>query len=629
MGRSIRRRTAAGAAATALVAVAALVPGGTVAGALEAPAPPRARAILRDTAGVERGGVAFTQEGGRVRVEVGASGLSPGWHGFHVHAVGDCTVGDPANPFTAAGGHLGSGAPANQSHSDHDGDMPLLFVGADSVARATFRTDNFTVEQLLDAGGDGSAVIVHALADNYANIPPRYRSTTLGAPVSGPDAATLATGDSGGRQRCGRVEGGGLSIGPGGGYWLVDAAGTVTPFGTAPRLASAPARAGAPVVGMAATPSRQGYWVAASDGGVSAVGDATFAGSAAGARLARPVVGIAAPEGQVTAVLRDSSGRGQGVVHFSQDGAKVRVHVVARGLVPGWHGFHVHAVGNCTVGDPASPFTAAGGHLGSGAPTNQSHSDHDGDMPLLYVNQSGTAEATFRTDNFTLAQLLDADGSAVIVHAAPDNYANIPSRYVQVAGDTPGPDATTLATGDAGGRQRCGVVQRTGNGYWLVATDGGVFAFGDARFHGSTGAIRLNQPMVGMAATPSGQGYWLVAADGGIFAFGDAAFRGSTGAIRLNRPVVAMAPTPTGDGYWLVASDGGVFAFGDAVFRGSTGDIRLNQPIVAMVPTPTGGGYTLIAADGGVFAFGDAQFAGSGAAARLPEPVRGAAGATA
>jgi len=81
----------------------------------------------------------------------------------------------------------------------------------------------------------------------------------------------------------------------------------------------------------------------------------------------------------------------------------------------------------------------------------------------------------------------------------------------------------------------------TGAGYWLVATDGGIFAFGDARFFGSTGAIRLNQPIVGMTPTPSGNGYWLVATDGGIFAFGDAKFFGSTGAIKLNQPIVGMA----------------------------------------------------------------------------------------
>jgi hypothetical protein len=148
-------------------------------------------------------------------------------------------------------------------------------------------------------------------------------------------------------------------------------------------------------------------------------------------------------------------------------------------------------------------------------------------------------------------------------------------------------------------------------GYWLVGSDGGVFAYGDARFLGSTGNIKLNQPIVGMASTPSGNGYWMVASDGGIFAFGDAAFQGSTGNIKLNKPIVGMASTPSGKGYWLVASDGGIFAFGDASFFGSTGNIKLNQPITGIAPTPTGQGYWMTANDGGVFSFGDAAFKGA------------------
>ena len=120
----------------------------------------------------------------------------------------------------------------------------------------------------------------------------------------------------------------------------------------------------------------------------------------------------------------------------------------------------------------------------------------------------------------------------------------------------------------------------SGDGYWLLGPDGGIFSFGDAPFYGSTGGTPLNQPVVGMAATPTGRGYWLVARDGGIFAFGDARFFGSTGSIRLNQPIVDLLPTPSGNGYWLIAADGGVFAFGDATFLGSTGSIRLNRPIV-------------------------------------------------
>ena len=80
-----------------------------------------------------------------------------------------------------------------------------------------------------------------------------------------------------------------------------------------------------------------------------------------------------------------------------------------------------------------------------------------------------------------------------------------------------------------------------GGGYWLVASDGGVFSFGDARYGGSMGDRSLNKPVVGMAATPDGGGYWLVASDGGIFSFGDAPFYGPTSSPRLNAPVVGMA----------------------------------------------------------------------------------------
>jgi hypothetical protein len=162
-----------------------------------------------------------------------------------------------------------------------------------------------------------------------------------------------------------------------------------------------------------------------------------------------------------------------------------------------------------------------------------------------------------------------------------------------------------------------------GGGYWMVASDGGIFSFGDAAFYGSTGAIHLNQPIVGMASTPDGGGYWLVASDGGIFSFGDAAFYGSTGAIHLNQPIVGMAATADGGGYWLVASDGGIFSFGDAVFHGSTGALHLNKPIVGMATTPDGGGYWMVATDGGIFSFGDAAFHGSTGAITLNEPIVG------
>ena len=74
-----------------------------------------------------------------------------------------------------------------------------------------------------------------------------------------------------------------------------------------------------------------------------------------------------------------------------------------------------------------------------------------------------------------------------------------------------------------------------------MASDGGIFNYGDTRFFGSTGALHLAQSVVGMRVTPSGQGYWFVARDGGIFNYGDAEFCGSTGRKRLNSPIVSLS----------------------------------------------------------------------------------------
>jgi hypothetical protein len=164
-----------------------------------------------------------------------------------------------------------------------------------------------------------------------------------------------------------------------------------------------------------------------------------------------------------------------------------------------------------------------------------------------------------------------------------------------------------------------------GGGYWMVASDGGIFNYGDAHFYGSMGGHPLNAPIVGLAATPDGGGYWEVASDGGIFSFGDAHFYGSRGGQPLNSPIVGMATDATGHGYWLVASDGGIFSYGDASFHGSAGSIALNRPVVGMAATTDGGGYWLVASDGGIFSYGDAGFHGSTGGIALAKPVVGIA----
>src|SRR5439155_1297047 len=169
---------------------------------------------------------------------------------------------------------------------------------------------------------------------------------------------------------------------------------------------------------------------------------------------------------------------------------------------------------------------------------------------------------------------------AVLVALAPGGSPA--ERTVVVANTVSSADPTYNGIAAAPARVHIAAVPATG--YWLVASDGGIFSFGDAHFFGSTGSVHLNKPIVAAMASPSGDGYWLVASDGGIFSFGDAHFFGSTGAIHLNQPIVAAVATPSGAGYWLVARDGGIFGFGDGAFFGSTGSVHLNQPIVAAMP---------------------------------------------
>jgi hypothetical protein len=162
------------------------------------------------------------------------------------------------------------------------------------------------------------------------------------------------------------------------------------------------------------------------------------------------------------------------------------------------------------------------------------------------------------------------------------------------------------------------------HGYWLVGSDGGIFTFGGASFYGSTGALALQRPVVGMSLTSDRRGYWLVASDGGVFAFGDASFfgsipgldiypAGSPGANRkLNAPIVGIVPSADGGGYFMVASDGGVFAFGDAKFEGSCPAIGgCSGAAVAVMPDASGNGYWLVTATGNVYAFGNATSFGS------------------
>lgn len=147
-----------------------------------------------------------------------------------------------------------------------------------------------------------------------------------------------------------------------------------------------------------------------------------------------------------------------GTVTLTEEEDHVVVSADLAGLPPGgFHGFHLHQTGQCepessAPGEPGETgaFLSAGGHLAS---EGQDHGAHDGDMPPVRVTGAGTAVMELHLDTVTMADLMDADGTAVMLHAGPDNLANIPDRY---AG---GPDEETLTTGDSGDRIACGVIE--------------------------------------------------------------------------------------------------------------------------------------------------------------------------
>ncbi len=194
----------------------------------------------------------------------------------------------------------------------------------------------------------------------------------------------------------------------------------------------------------------------------------------------------------------------------------------------------------------------------------------------------------------------------------PAMSASLNSPIVAMASATPtSSTGTGMGTGTGAGSTAAGASAQLSGGYWLVGADGGVYALGGAPFEGSLGNLRLNAPVVGIAATPDGLGYWLVGADGGVFTFGDAAFLGSMGGQPLNAPVVGIARTLNGLGYWLVAADGGVFTFGDAAFLGSLATSNAATPISALVPTPNDAGYWMLDPDGWNYSFANPPANGS------------------
>jgi Cu-Zn family superoxide dismutase len=145
------------------------------------------------------------------------------------------------------------------------------------------------------------------------------------------------------------------------------------------------------------------------------------------------------------ATLVDAKGAPAGTATFLQTPTGVLVDIEVMGLAPGEHAFHVHQKGVC---DPSGSFKSAGDHF---AVAQQKHGfqteggPHAGDMPNLFAGPSGTAKAETFEMGITLGEgatsVFDADGSAIVVHAQPDDHHSQPA-------------------GNAGDRVACGVIEK-------------------------------------------------------------------------------------------------------------------------------------------------------------------------
>ncbi|HET6964773.1 MAG TPA: hypothetical protein VFH58_08360 [Acidimicrobiales bacterium] len=178
---------------------------------------------------------------------------------------------------------------------------------------------------------------------------------------------------------------------------------------------------------------------------------------------------------------------------------------------------------------------------------------------------------------------------------------------------------------------------KDGGGYWLlVASSGKVLTFGDAVSYGQPADTPAYQgpgdfwpQSTQIVPTSTGKGYWVLETGlsglGSVQGFGDAKTFGDevTTAHQTGHAgwPVALVGTADDQGYWIVDNDGGVFSFGDAVFYGSMGGHPLSAPVLAAAGTPDRRGYWLAGSDGGVFSFGDAHFGGSVAGFKLAAPV--------
>jgi superoxide dismutase, Cu-Zn family len=176
-----------------------------------------------------------------------------------------------------------------------------------------------------------------------------------------------------------------------------------------------------------------------------------------------PKENAAAPESLTAHLIApDGAKVATATFEFANGYAKITVETTGQGvLTPGFHGIHIHSVGKCEAnsvaptGGAPGDFLSAGGHFQAPGHTGEPMS---GDLTSLQVRKDGGALLVTTTDAFTKDELLAGQGTSLVIHAGSDNFANIPAdRYTQANG-APGPDQTTMSTGDAGKRVACGVI---------------------------------------------------------------------------------------------------------------------------------------------------------------------------
>jgi len=261
------------------------------------------------------------------------------------------------------------------------------------------------------------------------------------------------------------------------------------------------------------------------------------------------------------------------------------------------------------------------------------------------AGQASTPSAKPPTQGFWLVDFkgeVYPIGTAPKIGSVPTGGASTSQPVVGIAGTSDGKgywvadaDGTVWNFGDAKklrfpsnpASPIVGIVGVGTNGYVLAAANGGVFAYGGARFHGSVPGVlghkKLAAPIVGIAATAGEHGYWMAGADGSIFSFGNAHYHGTVrsqiGSTHLREVIVGIAAIPDGKGYWLVARDGGLFSFGRAHFYGSLPEyLHSSGPgdgfppsktkwAIGMLPSPDGAGYWIASNVGRTYAFGSSD----------------------